>query len=191
MPRQTVPMGTPDLSRFARTLARELRPELGDATPSHLSLMNMLARAAGFRNFQHLRAASKARAQLERPSPAAPEVDYVLVRRALEHFDDAGRLWRWPRRNIVQKLVLWVFWADLPARAPLPERSVNDRLRAGQTLGDPATIRRMLVGLERMQRERDGSSYVRVEGPLPPEATELIRRVRLRRGDDHDPAPVD
>lgn len=179
MPRHAVPMGTSDLSRFARTLARELQPELGDATPSHLSLMNMLARAAGFRNFQHLRAVSKARETLEQP--LAPELDYVSVRRALRHFDEAGLLCRWPTRNAVQKLVLWVFWADLPPRESLRESVVNALFRAGQTLGDPATIRRMLVGLERLQRERDGSAYLRVEGPVPPEAAELIRHVRARR----------
>lgn len=181
MPRHAVPMGTSDLSRFARTLARELQPELGDATPSHLSLMNMLARAAGFRNFQHLRAASKARATLLQPPTLAPELDYVSVRRALRHFDDAGLLSRWPTRNAVQKLVLWVFWADLPPRESLRESAINALFRAGQTLGDPATIRRMLVGLQRVQRERDGSAYLRVEGPLPAEAAELIRHVRARR----------
>ena len=56
MPRETIPLSIDDLSRFARTLAGEL----GDAAPSHLSLMNMLARAAGFRNYQHLRAESNA-----------------------------------------------------------------------------------------------------------------------------------
>ena len=181
MPRHAVPLGTPDLSRFARTLARELEPTLGDATPSHLSLMNMLARAAGFRNFQHLRAASKARGRLEAPADTPSELDYVLVKRALGHFDEAGLLCHWPSRNAVQKLILWVFWADLPPRETVPETVVNDRFRAGQTLGDPATIRRMLVGLQRVQRERDGSAYVRVEGPLPPEAAELIRHVRARR----------
>ena len=46
---------------------------------------------------------------------------------------------------------------------------------------DPATIRRMLVGLGRVARERDGSSYTRVEMPVPAEAAELIRHVRSRR----------
>lgn len=180
MPRRPVPLGTDDLSRFARTLARELQPVVGAAAPSHLSLMNMLARAAGFRNFQHLRAAADARRRVEHvPSPAA--VDHTRIERALRHFDGQGRLFRWPRRNAVQKLVLWVFWAELPARAALPESVVNARLRAAQTLDDPATIRRMLVGLQRVRRARDGSAYQRMEGPLPREAAELIRHVRARR----------
>lgn len=186
MPRYAVPMGTPDISRFARTLARELQSELGTATPSHLRLMNMLARAAGFRNFQHLRASSNARGRLQ--DTLKGEGDYVQVKRALAHYDGAGRLSSWPGRNRIQKLVLWVFWADLPARKALPESGVNAHLEAGQTLDDPATIRRMLVGLGRVKRERDGSSYMRVEGPLPPEAVELIGYVRARRGAANDGA---
>ncbi|WP_444429852.1 hypothetical protein ACTTAM_16345 [Rhodobacter capsulatus] len=55
MPRQSIPLAIADLSQFSRALGAQLavRP---DRAPSHLSLLNMLARAAGFRNFQHLRA---------------------------------------------------------------------------------------------------------------------------------------
>ena len=53
MTKDTLPLPVPDLSAFARSLRKELTaaPEV----PSHLALMNMLARSAGFRNFQHLR----------------------------------------------------------------------------------------------------------------------------------------
>ncbi len=177
MPRETVPLHTDDLSRFARALA----DELGDTAPSHLSLMNMLARSAGFRNYQHLRADAKARDRLDQPSPPEPVVDHKRVERALNHFDDKGILVRWPTRNAVQKLVVWAFWADLPVGEPVSEAWVNDRFSAGHRFDDPATIRRMLVGLGRVERERDGSAYTRVDGPLSPEAEQLIRRVRERR----------
>lgn len=183
MSRHPVPFGTNDLSGFARALAREL----GETAPSHLSLMNMLARAGGFRNFQHLRATTRAQQRLSRPNTPPPSVDFERVERALSHFDEAGRLARWPKRNNLQKLALWVFWADLPAREPLPESAVNERFAAGQTLNDPATIRRMLVGLQRATRNPDGSQYIRVECEVPPEAVELIRHVRARR--EFEPAP--
>ena len=61
MPRELVPLHTDDLSAFTRVLA----DELGDDAPSHLSLMNMLARAAGFRNYQHLRASVRSHERLE------------------------------------------------------------------------------------------------------------------------------
>lgn len=177
MPRELIPLSIDDVSRFTRTLAAEL----GDAAPSHQSLLNMVARSAGYRNHQHLIADAKARDRLDQPAPSEPVVDHTRVERALNHFDDTGVLVRWPTRNAVQKLVVWVFWADLPVGESVSEAWVNERFTAGHRFDDPATIRRMLVGLGRVERERDGSAYVRVEGPLPPEAEQLIRRVRERR----------
>ena len=81
----------------------------------------------------------------------------------------------------MQKLVVWVFWADLELGESLSEADVNDRFDEHHRFRDPATIRRMLVGLGRVARERDGSSYTRVEIPVPAEAAELIRHVRSRR----------
>ena len=176
MPRETVPLQIDDLSRFARTLASEL-----DDPPSHLTLMNMLARSAGYRNFQHLRADAVAQNRLDTPKADAEPIDHRRVEKALGHFDDLGRLERWPSRNAMQKLVVWVFWADLEVGESLSEAEVNDRFDEQHRFRDPATIRRMLVGLGRVARERDGSSYTRVETPVPAEAAELIRHVRSRR----------
>ena len=184
MPRETVPLSIDDLSRFARTLASEL----GDAAPSHLSLMNMLARAAGFRNYQHLRAESKATDRLEQPPAPDPDIDRRRVERALSHFDEQGRLERWPSRNGMQKLVVWTFWADLPRGETRSEAEINELFSDHHRFGDPATLRRMLVGLGRVEREADGSAYTRVELPVPPEAQELIRHVRQRRSDSISPA---
>ena len=178
MPRDTVPLHTEDLSRFARALAAEL----GDTAPSHLSLMNMLARSAGFRNFQHLRAdAAAARDRFDTPADPEPTIDPKRVERAMNHFDTEGRLVRWPTKNAIQKLVVWAFWADLDAGESLSEAEINERFCAEHHFGDPATIRRMLVGLQRVERARDGSAYTRVELPVTADAQELIRRVRDRR----------
>ncbi|MEO0491991.1 MAG: DUF2087 domain-containing protein [Actinomycetota bacterium] len=188
MPRDTVPLHTDDLSRFARALAAEL----GDAAPSHLSLMNMLARSAGYRNFQHLRADASARNRLDTPTAPAPVVDHRRVERAINHFDAAGRLLRWPTKNAIQKLVVWAFWADLEVGESLTEAEISDRFSAEHHFGDPATIRRMLVGLGRVDRTADGSAYTRIESPVPAEAEALIRRVRERRRAraGHHPDPI-
>ena len=186
MSRELVPLRTDDLSGFARSLAREL----GETAPSHLSLLNMLARSAGFRNYQHLRAESHATERLEAPPAADPEIDHRRIERAVNHFDEVGRLSRWPSRNAMQKLVVWAFWADLPRGESLSEREVNDRFDAHHTFRDPATLRRMLVGLGRVEREADGSAYRRVEQPLPAEAAELIRHVRARRSSRAAAEPI-
>lgn len=83
MPRTAIALPIPDLSDFARNLAREF-----EEPPGHLTLLNKLARAAGFRNFQHLRASLKSgEALTASPEPLA---DLTRVEAALRHFDAAG-----------------------------------------------------------------------------------------------------
>ena len=124
MSRQPLPFMADDMSAFARALKRELtdfglgaggaatsgpRPEL----PSHLSLMNMLARAAGYRNFQHFRSQQDARVELDRPAVVPLEAlpDYVQVKRLMRYFDDQGRLTRWPSKFSDRLPCLWVLWS--------------------------------------------------------------------------------
>lgn len=168
-----------DISAFARSLARELAAS--DAPPGHLSLLNMLARSSGFRNFQHLRAAHAAGERLAaRPAPEPP-VDHDLVERAARQFGPEGRLRQWPSRNTVQTLCLWVLWARLPAGEDLAEKQVNALLNASHDFGDPAILRRSLFGMGLVTRERDGSAYRRQERRPPPEARALIRLLESRR----------
>lgn len=176
MSRTPIPLHMPDLSPFARHLAAQLQAR---PAPSHLELLNMLARAGGFRNYQHLRAAAAAGARMEaaRPAPA----DEALVERALRGFDAAGRLTRWPARRQVQALCLWALWSQLPAGVSLPEREVNARLDAAHTFGDRAMLRRDLLGLGLVTRNADGSDYRRCERPPPAEARALIGRIAARR----------
>lgn len=178
MSKQAIPLFADDISVFARALNQQLRSE--NCPPSHLTLMNMLARAAGFRNFQHLRAAQKAGERLGR-SADVENVDHRLVERTLFQFDEVGRLRQWPSRRNVQELSLWALWARLPAGTALHERQVNDLLRNEHLFGDPAILRRSLFGMGLVTRERDGSNYRRREVPPPAEARELIRLLGHRR----------
>lgn len=69
MTKSPIPLVAKDLAQFTRALARQL----GETAPTHLTLMNMLARAAGFQNVQHMRAlleaAAKAAPQTAPPKP--------------------------------------------------------------------------------------------------------------------------
>lgn len=178
MSKDLIPLSTPDLSSFARALGRQMK-ERGDS-PSHLEIVNMLARAAGFRNHQHLRAAHAANLRLSAPPP--PEiVDYRQVERALALFDDAGRFVRWPARRQMQVLALWALWAGLPAEQPLGERQVTALLRDAHLFGDAALLRRELCDMGLLRRNRDGSRYERCEKRPPAEARDLIRRLRGQR----------
>lgn len=167
-----------DISDFARRLAPQLKNHKDG--PSHLSLLNMLARAAGYRNYQHLRALRSARARLTEV-PATLDVDFRLVERALHQFDAGGQLVRWPSRRQVQALCLWVMWSRVPAAEHLHERQINAILNAGHLFGDAALLRRSLIGMALVQRNLDGSDYQRLEKRPPDEARELIGRIKERR----------
>lgn len=176
MTRTPIPLTLPDLSGFARHLGATLQQR---GAPSHLELLNMLARAAGLRNYQHLRAISAAAARLE--AAAAVPVDHAQVERALRYFDDAGGLAQWPSRRGVQMLCLWALWSGLPAGGVLGERQVSQRLNALHGFGDAALLRREMVGMGLLTRSPGGLDYRRQELPPPPEARALIGRVAARR----------
>jgi hypothetical protein len=173
MPRTSLPFHAPDVSQLARTLRGQLAGR--DGLPGHVELLNMLARSAGYRNFQHFRSAA--------PQPAVPPAaegpaDERRAARLLRCFDDEGRLARWPSKRSEQVLALWLLWARIPARAEFTEREISARLAALNGFGDHAMLRRDMCDLGLMRRTRDGRVYARVEQPMPAEALALQRRLR-------------
>lgn len=178
MSKDLLPFHSDDISALARSLKGQLATCSHD--PSHLELLNMLARASGYRNFQHLRAQLAAREKIESPPPAPkPElVDFVRIKRLLRFFDSEGRLIRWPSKRSQQELCLWVIWSKLPAREVLAEKEINLKLKDFHLFGDHTLLRRWLCDYGMMSRTRDGREYRRVERRPPAEALELIRNVR-------------
>ncbi|MEM9602774.1 MAG: DUF2087 domain-containing protein [Pseudomonadota bacterium] len=176
MSKKPVPLQVDDLSAFTRALSRQL----GDASPAHLTLLNMVARSAGFQNAQHMRAATTA---TRRPNPPldSPPTDVRAVERSLRQFDAEGRLQQWPTRRAVQTLALWGLWAVLPAATELSEKDINRVLEGEHLFGDPATLRRTLIACGLLTRETDGSRYRRVEQAPSAEARAVMRSLRDRR----------
>lgn len=192
MSRTPLPFATPDLSAFAKALRGQLAGV--GAVPSHLELLNMLARAAGLRNFQHLRAQGAAAAALaqalEAPPSPEPPADLQRVRRATRHFDTGGRLVRWPGRASERALCLWVLWSRLAPGELGPEARVNGDLAQWHTFGDHALLRRELFDAGLVDRTPDGRSYRRIERRPPPDARALIGHVRMLRGAPSAPVPT-
>lgn len=184
MSRTPLPFAVTDLSAFARALAGELSDH--DGRPGHVELLNMLARAGGFRNYQHLHAQAETLDGLATPAPAAVPVDTVRLARIARYFDDDGRLVRWPGKANHRTDCLWVLWSRLPARTSMHEREVNARLAAEHLFGDHALLRRELVDGGWMTRTVDGRDYRRLEKAPPAEAIALVRLLAARRA-DRDP----
>jgi hypothetical protein len=165
MPRTAVPYAAPDISALAKSLKNALdeRHESGRAPPSHVELLNLLARGAGSRNFQTLKATSAKPGARATPSELTPG-----ARKALLQFDEAARLVRLPNKYSVQQLATWVMWTRFAARRDYTEKEVNAILNAQHTFGDPATLRRELVNMKLLGRESDCSRYWK--NPARPDA---------------------
>lgn len=175
-----LPYHVDDISALARSLKHQLSEQTSPV--GHVSLLNMLARGAGYRNFQHLRAQWAAHDTLEKPPqrPApSPLVDYAKVRRIARHFDAGGKMVRWPPKFSEQQVVLWVLWSRIPPRQSFTERQISDLLRAEHHFGDPALLRRELVEQGLMTRTQDCRDYRRVERQPSPEGLALIRHLSL------------
>jgi hypothetical protein len=183
--REAIPFAAADISALARSLRGQLMTR--KALPSHVEMLNMLARATGHRNFQHLRAQGGAAAAAptpatREPAPPAEPMDLATVSRVAGHFDSAGRMVRWPGKTRHQELGLWVLWARLPARRTLSEGEVNAAINAGHLFGDHAILRRSLCNAGLLARTPDGREYRRVERPPTAEAAALIARVKAQAG---------
>jgi len=104
-------------------------------------MLHLLARAAGCRNHQTLRAAAPNAAKAAIATPAPLSV---------------------PVKPAVQKFCLWALWARLLARESLGERQISACLNALRGFGDAAMLRRDLVGLGLLSRTLDGSAYLHI-----------------------------
>lgn len=183
MTRTLYPLNVADVSTFAKSLKKQLdaRHAEGKAIPTHVELLNLLAHAAGMRNFQTLRAvvtrppdgstppvdsASEASGQPPFTPPLAPPLTppaaapvSAMVRKALLQFDDQARLVRLPNKLTVQRLAMWWLWTYFHAGRTYTEREVNGILNAHHTFGDQATLRRELVNMKLLDRKPDCSAY--------------------------------
>lgn len=166
---------SPDISALARHLHQDL--SLAPVPPSHLTLLNLLARATGFRNFQHFRASAKAGLALS--APANAPADHSRVQAALRYFDGAGRLKTWPAKTNLQHLCLWGLWSRLPSATEMTERQISAHLTLWHDFGDPAILRRTLCELKLVQRSADCRAYQRIEQAPSPEARALIRHLHV------------
>ncbi len=182
MTRLPIAFASADISALARSLREQLSP-LGEP-PSHVAMLNMLAKAGGFRNFQHLKAAAEAApiAVPAAPPLAPPEpVDEVRVARVAGAFGPEGELLRWPSKTNHQELCVWVLWARYPARAVMTEREISAWLNTRHNFGDAALLRRTMVTMGLVTRTQDGREYRRVEQKPPAELKSLLARLEAPR----------
>jgi hypothetical protein len=184
--RERTPLVAADLSAFAKALRTQLAERLdsGAGLPGHVEMLNLLARAAGHRNVQALKAAAV------RATPAAAPVhrwhgpkDPALspsADRTLRSFDAQGRLLRWPTKRAEQVLALWCLWMAFDGKRRYSEREVNEVLNAHHAFGDHCLLRRELVVMELLARTAGGEQYRKLAARPSEETAALLRAVRAR-----------
>jgi hypothetical protein len=182
MSRTQIAFASTDISALARSLKEQLTT-LGE-TPSHVQMLNMLAKSAGYRNFQHLKAEAEvapvASATIMPQPPPLEPVNDARVARALNYFGPGEHLLSWPAKTSHQELCLWVLWARYPARDVMDERGISAWLNARHDFGDPAILRRTMVTMGLVTRTQDGREYRRIERKPPPELGPLLARLESR-----------
>jgi len=187
MSRTVLPLRVDDISALARSLNHQISGS--DHSPSHLELLNMLARSAGFRNFQHFRAQAAAHAALTAPNAPAAGVDYVEIKRLARFFDAKGRLIQWPGKLNQRTRCIWVLWSRLPARKALSEHELNKLLQANHLFADPALLRRELYDQGLVSRTPDCREYRRIEKRPTEDVLALIRH-GTRAGQPEQPSTI-
>jgi hypothetical protein len=184
MSRETMSLRTDDLSAFAKSLRKQLALHVQSeaALPGHLSLLNMLARAAGYRNLQSLQTAPPV-ALTPPPAPARgpkhPELTETADR-ALRQFDAQGRLMRWPSRYQVQRYALWGLWLHFDGKRRYSEAEVNELLNSRHSFGDHCTLRRELINMRLLARTDGGREYRKLAARPDAALLPLLRELRAR-----------
>ncbi len=176
MSRTAIPLRVDDLSPFAKTLRQSLAGHFvaDRGPPTHVELLNMLAKAAGFQNYQHLRADAETAGRLVAAAEPGPRADLGQVEKAARYFDAAGVLLSWPSRLNLQTLCQWVIWSRIPRGEVFTERQISALIRDWHAFGDHALLRRAMVDAKMLERTVDGRQYRRIEQPPPAELGPLL-----------------
>ena len=165
MPKEVTPLFIADVSAFTRTLRKSLPHQ--QELPGHAAMLALVAKAAGYRNHQHLRSTT-----------SEPALDELALKRAKRVFDEHGLMARWPKQTKVQGLCLWPFWARMPSLRNMTEPEVNAVLQEGLSFNDHVLLRRSLIDHGLATRASDGSVYRRIERKPTPEALALMNHLR-------------
>ncbi len=152
-----------DISLFCKHLRQYLAAAKTSEPPGHLMLLNLVAKSAGFRNYQALRAnATAAHPNVPPALPLQAPRDADLpkaVARALTHFDTHGRMMRLPLQLSVRHIAMHGVWCRLPGKRDLTEAEVNGYIAESHTFQDNATLRREMVNMKLLWRTKDGRTY--------------------------------
>jgi hypothetical protein len=191
--RASKPLAIPFAVNDVSSLAKSLRTALQTTTlaPTQVQMLNWLAKAAGYQNFQSLRARVGTPATVpivavtaktgasKRTIRSADAALSTHAAKALMQFDDDGKLTRWPHKFAVQRVAMWGLWMRFDSKRRYSEKEVNSLLNAWHLYGDHATLRRELVNMKLLARKPDCSEYWKVAQKPSDDIQVFLRALRL------------
>lgn len=95
----------------------------------------------------------------ERPEFDFHPANLELIREMRPFLDTQGRLRQWPAKQRLREMAIAYLATRFEPGTTYREREVNDLLDRWHTFGDRTLLRRYLVDLGYLERERDGSRY--------------------------------
>lgn len=182
MSKQILSYQVQDVSALARALCRQIETyhAANERLPSHLALLNMLARAAGHSNYQSYRALAEAQRMPDLLPQTPVEALSADAEKVLRLLDERGRLTRWPVKRGAQRLAVWYLWSLFDGRKVYSEREVTALLAAHNDFDDPVILRRELINERLFVRTKDGREYRKEACRASSEASALLRAIRSR-----------
>ncbi|GHF13284.1 hypothetical protein GCM10017044_04080 [Kordiimonas sediminis] len=179
MPKTKLAYNVSDISKTARSIRQQLLDL--DRLPSHVELLNILARSAGYRNFQHFRTQQEPTQDLTPPVSESPHIDLAMTEQTARYFNFNGQLTRWPSKDSRARLCMWVIWTHLPAHQDLGEHDMNNLLKDLNTFNDHALLRRALIDFKLVTRTPSGNVYRRNEKEPPLELELVLKLIRTKK----------
>ncbi|WP_394147023.1 DUF2087 domain-containing protein [Shewanella atlantica] len=165
MSKNLTPFSCDDISALAKSLRKQLQQH--ETFPSHVEMLNMLAKATGLQNYQQLR--QQHGEQLSSQSTlSAP-----IPKRLMPFMSADYIMHSWPSKYAIQQQSLWFFWCRFQYQQSYSERQVNEILKDFLDFGDFALIRRELCNHKLLKRTDDGRTYWRASA-TPPEGLETL-----------------
>lgn len=166
MSKNLIPFSCDDISALAKSLRKQL--QCHESFPSHVEMLNILAKATGLQNFQQLR-----QQHVEQSSFAQPNLSMAIPKCLMPFMDTEYIMHTWPAKYSTQKKSLWFFWCRFQYQQSYSEQQVNDILKNFLAFDDFALIRRELCNHKLLKRTDDGRNYWR-SSAKPPEGFEPL-----------------
>jgi hypothetical protein len=165
MTKQIIPFRSDDISALAKSLRKQLQS--CDSFPSHVDMLNILAKAAGYANFQQLREITSTEALSA--APARDRLEIAVPARLKPFMSQDYVLRAWPVKRAIQDLSLWFFWCRFQYQKNYTESQVNQVIQGFLGFTDFALIRRELCNHKLLKRTDDGRHYWRAAAKPPTE----------------------